>query len=915
MDIEAMDELGQDAAAVAAVRNGDAERYRELVERHEHRVFAVAWSRLGDAELAEEATQEAFIKGYHRLWLLADGAKFAGWIASIARNAAINLGMRHRRELQKRERWALEQPASSAATEHEAEDVCSPEILRETLLSLPAAHRECLVLFYLEGKSGEEAAFALSVSESAFRVRLHRAKAVLREQLEEKLAGSLEKLRPSKSLVPVIMATVLASSSAQAATTGGTIGVGFGTKLITTLGKSTLFAWLLPFIGLVGVLPGMLFTWWWSRLERQNYREQDGFRPRMHERLFRSFFWGFPLVMVSIWMLVNAGGAAWGVLTVMGVFTCLMLPQLFFSFRLLAINRSNYFILNLVCFTLIFLLLVSVSLGFLPPTFLCLFTGAYTFAILGRKDRPNRIDYNLFLRAVQKMLPSTSIPVPRAIPPLSRNELSAFARFMGEQWLVCDFRWESQGLVLYLPPVSSSFLKNIRHSFLPLHRNGSSLCLHWDGSVNARCGEKDFITLHSMEVGQCCSIADLEEQVGIAVEQAWREYRQGHAAASQRLLGEVSDDSVFLVPPARSKAVRWQRFALGLTLIPLAALLLVMMVRPQWLSDLKPVEVSEAQVRAALVRFGQPGEKRPVTDVATHSLMNCFVLPAQADFDETIFFALRNQLLKSSQFDPNGTSEANVNHLEHDWLLKRAVVVGWLTLSDLKVTSAAMKSYLSDPKQPAHKFMLSQRNVRTDAGDHTVEQLDSQQLAQLRVWQQLDCLSFLDREKLIRQVASWQVSNGQAYGDRPPLPDWRQARGLFATSGWPAIQDTYFAIAGLEILGGLDKIDREACIQGILRLHHGEGFFAATRVNERWKIQVRGDAKDTFCAFEILRMLGALDRVKDLEKWQFRVKSNRKTEQVTGDEIEAWVCQQRLARVVKERKINPQAPVRSLLEP
>src|ERR1035441_3715382 len=95
---ERMDCVGQDSAAVSAVRGGDVERYRELVERHERRVFAVAWSRLGDAALAEEATQEAFIRGYRRLWLLGDGAKFAGWITSIARRAAINLGLRHRRD-------------------------------------------------------------------------------------------------------------------------------------------------------------------------------------------------------------------------------------------------------------------------------------------------------------------------------------------------------------------------------------------------------------------------------------------------------------------------------------------------------------------------------------------------------------------------------------------------------------------------------------------------------------------------------------------------------------------------------------------------------------------------------------------------------------------------------------------------
>lgn len=910
-----MDDLGQDAAAVAAVRAGDAERYRELVERHERQVYAVAWSRLGDAELAEEAAQEAFIKGYRRLWLLGDGAKFAGWIAAIARNAAINLGMRHRRELQKRQRWALEQPSAGTGSSAENENSPSPEVMRESLMELPAAHRECLVLFYLEGKSGEEAALALGISESAFRVRLHRAKAALRERLEDKLAGSLASLRPKKSLVPAVMLSVLATSSAQAAATGGAVGVGIGSKVLTTLGKSSLFSWLLPFIGLIGLLPGMWFTWWWSRLERQNYRDKDGFRPRMHERLFRSFFWSYPLVMVGIWLLVNVGGAAWDVLTVMGIFTCLMLPQLFFSFRCLAINRSAYFILNLVYFTLIFLSLVTVSLGLFPPMFVCLLTGIYTFATLGRKDRPSRIDYSLFLRAAQKMLPSTSVPAPRAIPPPSRHELLAFARFMGEQWLIRDFHWELKGLVLYLPPVSSSFLKNIRHSFLPLHRNGSLIQLLWDGSVSAHCGEKDFAALHAMEVGRCCSIGDLEEQVGIAVEQAWREYRHGHVAASQRLLGEVTEEAVFLVPPYRSKAVRWQRFALGLTLILMAVLLMVMHLRPQWLSDLKPVVLSETDVRAAFVKFGQQGEKRAFSDVITYPLMNCFVLPAQGDFDEATFSTLRNQLLQSSQFDPNGTADDNVNRLENDWLLERAVVAGWLTLDELKVTSAGMKNYLSDTKQPHRKFMLSQRNVRTDGGNHTVEQLDSRQLAQLRIWQQLDCLGFLDREKLVQQMASWQVSDREAYGDRPPMPDWRQARGLFSTAGWPAIQDTYFAVAGLEILGGLDKIDREACIKGILRLHHGHGFFAATRANERGKIQVRGDAKDTFCAFETLRILGALDRIDDLEEWQFRVRSNRKTEEVTWDEIEAWVCRQRFERMLRERKANPQAPVRSLLEP
>jgi RNA polymerase sigma-70 factor (ECF subfamily) len=197
MENECSNEQARDAQSVSAVRAGDMERYREPVERHERRVFAVAWSRLGDAALAEEAAQEAFIRGYRNLWLLGDGAKFAGWITSIARRAAINFGLRHRRELDKRERWALEKSESSApaAPADETYALPTPETLRQTLAELPAAHRECLVLFNLEGKSGTEAAAALGISEAALRVRLHRARGAMRERLEEKLEGSLAGLR------------------------------------------------------------------------------------------------------------------------------------------------------------------------------------------------------------------------------------------------------------------------------------------------------------------------------------------------------------------------------------------------------------------------------------------------------------------------------------------------------------------------------------------------------------------------------------------------------------------------------------------------------------------------------------------------------------------------------------------------
>jgi RNA polymerase sigma-70 factor (ECF subfamily) len=261
----------QDEAAVAAVRAGDAGRYRELVERHQRRVYAVAWSRLGDAALAEEATQEAFIRAYRSLPLLGDGTKFSAWIGAITRNLAVSLGLRHRRELNKRECWALEQPTTETRTEQE-EEICPPEMLRQTLAELPAAHRECLVLFYLEGKSGAEAAAALGIAETTLRMRLSRARAALREKLEERLGESLELLRPSSTLTPSVMAIITSTSSAKMA--GGT---GLGATVMGALGKILPFKVVALFIPLICMVPGMGLAWWMGRAEQGNYREATAF--------------------------------------------------------------------------------------------------------------------------------------------------------------------------------------------------------------------------------------------------------------------------------------------------------------------------------------------------------------------------------------------------------------------------------------------------------------------------------------------------------------------------------------------------------------------------------------------------------------------------------------------------------------
>ena len=511
MQIEANINTQLDCQAVEAVKRGDAERYRELVERYERRVYAVAWSRLGDVTLAEEATQEAFIRGYRYLQLLGEGEKFAAWITSIARNIAINLGIRHRRELNKRERWALEQ--TDAGTSQPIDNTYEqylPGNLCEALAGLPDVQRECLVLFYFEGKSGTEAAGALGISEAALRVRLHRARTALRERLEEHLGESLEQIRPSRPLTPTVMGVVLSSSTTKTAT-----GVGIGAKVLSVLGKTSLFWWLAPFIPIIGVLPWLAFADWVGGVERRNYREVDGFRARMHQGFYRSFIFGFPLVMVLMLVLGHLAQATFGINGMLLATSCFMLALTLKAVRLLSIHRNRFQVTQFTCCLIFTAGVIMQGIGWhglssLPSMVVI------ALLLITYKHRPLRMDYNLFLRAAHGMLQASDTVGTPALDRLGRQSLMAFARFLGSRWLVVNFRWETRGLMLRLPPVKARFVTNMLTAFAPVNWKCSFVLLGWDGTVVAHCSETDAKDLAAMEPGQA-ALGKLEIFVATAI--------------------------------------------------------------------------------------------------------------------------------------------------------------------------------------------------------------------------------------------------------------------------------------------------------------------------------------------------------------------------------------------------------------
>lgn len=930
---ETLDNTGTDAEAVAAVRRGDAERYRELVERHERRVFAVAWSRLGDTTLAEEATQEAFIRGYRRLWLLGDGAKFSGWITSVARNVAINLGLRHRRELNKRERWALEHPgpASDHSAEAEVDPLHSPEALRQALAELPTAHRECLVLFYLEGKSGTEAAAALGISEAALRVRLHRARAVLRERLEEKLESSLEKLRPSKSLVPAIMAGVLASTTAKAATAGGTVGLGVGTKLLGSVGKFLPFYALFPLLQIIGSLPGMLVAFWISRVERRNFRDGEGFRAKLHRNYYRTFLWGFPLMMVLILLPSHLSQATWGLKGMYLWTVSFLLVLTLISARSLTINRNPFQIGMFIYCCVLCGGILALALGWLPPTLssLPMVLGSVVLIFVFKYRRPARMDYNLFLRTTQGLIKPPIAEAPRAAESLDRPALLTFARFLGSRWLAANHRWEANGLALRLPWVETNFLRNMGSVFTPVSRGCSRLLLRWNGTVLAHCGDTDAAALASMKPSQNTDPTELEFRVASALEQAWSEVRQGNHPAAELILGEQPEADVFFITPARSAGTRRIRLLLGVSV-----LLMVVVMFMNWWTDrtrmvsgrhLKPIACSEADVRATLALWDKDGAAGSnALREANMTLWLAQVLPPNTFLSSNLQQTLRAKTI-GEHFSLQDAAAQRVDHLLGYRDLMQATISGWISLADLGLTREELRDELAiAPVFYRQSWFASQASPVNDANNVSAKYtvLFIEDIAKrVLCLKHFDCLDVVSGDEVVELLLKHQVLSGPSPPGRRTLPYPELLHGTFLTMGYDPIQDTYQALVVLEGFGALNRINREACIRGILRFHHGQGLFGSVKEGDGFVIF--GDSRDTFWAFESLRILGGLDQAKDLPQWKFRPQFTSKPppqpvvlrNNLTWAEIESWVLQQRLAQIIRELQKKPEGHVRSLLEP
>jgi RNA polymerase sigma factor (sigma-70 family) len=164
-----------DRTATKRFREGDPEAVRVVYSDYGRLVYAVAYRVLADRGLAEEATQQTFLKAWRAAGSLDEGRDIAPWLVSIARRAAIDV---YRREaIRPADSLELVQPGDPAlvSAPPSAEGVYDIWEVRRAVEELPAEEREIVRLQHFEGLTQGQIAQQLELPVGTVKSRSFRA--------------------------------------------------------------------------------------------------------------------------------------------------------------------------------------------------------------------------------------------------------------------------------------------------------------------------------------------------------------------------------------------------------------------------------------------------------------------------------------------------------------------------------------------------------------------------------------------------------------------------------------------------------------------------------------------------------------------------------------------------------------------
>ena len=203
----------RDVELIQRVLTGDDDAFSELVEKYQKQVHALAWRKIGDFHIAEEITQDTFLKAYMQLTTLKEPQSFAGWLYVIAANRCTSWLRKKRistqswEDLDQTDTEQLEKEAYSEFVVEENERVSGQaqrDAVKKLLAKLGESERTVMTLHYFGEMSCTEIGTFMGVSANTIKSRLRRAQQRLQKE-EPMIREALDHFQISPNLTENIM--------------------------------------------------------------------------------------------------------------------------------------------------------------------------------------------------------------------------------------------------------------------------------------------------------------------------------------------------------------------------------------------------------------------------------------------------------------------------------------------------------------------------------------------------------------------------------------------------------------------------------------------------------------------------------------------------------------------------------------
>ena len=210
-----------DVELIHRVLNGDDTAFTELVKKYQKPVHALVWRKIRDFHIAEEITQDTFLKAYQELATLKKPQSFASWLYVIAANNCSTWLRKKRLWTEPLEDTRLEKATYSGyvvAENERTEAEAQREVVKKLLAKLQESERTVITLHYFGEMSSSEIGAFLGVSANTVRSRLRRAQHRLKRE-EPMIKEALENFQITPNLTENIMREI--SRTKQVAPSGG----------------------------------------------------------------------------------------------------------------------------------------------------------------------------------------------------------------------------------------------------------------------------------------------------------------------------------------------------------------------------------------------------------------------------------------------------------------------------------------------------------------------------------------------------------------------------------------------------------------------------------------------------------------------------------------------------------------------